>query len=192
MSQTNDVPAEVDEHGETRVLTEEEGLESPAGDAVPESLEGQLEAAQAQAEENRAQYLRAMADLDNLRKRNQRELENARKYGLERLAGELLSVWDSLEAGLTAAEQAEGDPAALIAGSRATLKLLDAALAQFAIEVIDPHGEPFDPNYHEAMSMVDAPDTEPNTVVNVVQKGFRIHERLLRPARVLVSKSADG
>ncbi len=173
------------------------GGEAPAGEpaaaAEPtSSLEEELALARGQAEENHAKHLRALADLDNLRKRHQRELENARKYGLERLAGELLAVWDSLEAGLAAAAQADGDTSALVEGSRATLKLLDSVLSQFAIEVIDPHGEPFDPNYHEAMSTVEAPDTEPNTVVEVVQKGFRIHERLLRPARVLVSKSSDS
>jgi len=185
MTQTNDESSShADEHGETQLLKE--------GSADPElTPEAKLEAAQADAEENHAKHLRALADLDNLRKRNQRELENARKYGLERLAGELLAVWDSLEAGLAAADQAEVDTKALLEGNRATLKLLDAALSQFAIEVIDPHGEPFDPNFHEAMTAVDAPNTEPNTVVEVVQKGFRIHERLLRPARVLVSKAAD-
>jgi len=193
MTQDNDHSlVNAEEPAEAQVPGEEERQQPDAAAEPPPSLQAQLEASQAQAEENQSNYLRALADLDNLRKRNQRELENARKYGLERLAGELLAVWDSLEAGLAAADQAEGDPAALLEGSRATLKLLHAALGQFAIEVIDPHGEPFDPNYHEAMSTVAAPDTEPNTVVNVVQKGFRIHERLLRPARVLVSKPADS
>lgn len=186
MTQINDESSShADEHPETPSLGREETTDLAA------SPQTELEAAQALAAENHANYLRALADLDNLRKRNQRELENARKYGLERLAAELLAVWDSLEAGLAAVDQAGGDTTALVDGSRATLKLLDAALSQFAIEAIDPHGEPFDPDYHEAISIVDAPDTEPNTVVDVVQKGFRIHERLLRPARVLVSK-ADG
>ena len=184
MTQTND---------ESPANPDEPAVDESEGSAEPElTPQAQLEAAQALAEENHANYLRALADLDNLRKRNQRELENARKYGLERLASELLAVWDSLEAGLAAADQLEGDHKALVEGSRATLKLLDHALSQFAIEVIDPHGEPFDPNFHEAMTAVEAPDTEPNTVVEVVQKGFRIHERLLRPARVLVSKAAES
>jgi molecular chaperone GrpE len=180
MSETPDNPAvEADEHAETQVLTGDEvsGAE-PMGD---------LETALAESEGHRNDHLRALADIDNLRKRTQRELENARKYGLERLASELLPVRDSLEAGIVSAE-GQGSVNALLEGAQATLKLLDAALAQFSIEVIDPHGEPFDPQYHEALSIVDAPDTEPNSVVTVVQKGFRIHERLLRPARVLVSK----
>ena len=160
-----------------------------AADAASDAGEvAELEALRQQAEENHNNYLRALADLDNLRKRNQRELENARKYGLERLASELLPVRDSLEAGIAAAEDGAPEAAALMEGAQATLKLLDTALAQFAIEVIDPHGEPFNPDFHEAMSIVEAPEMEPNSVVTVVQKGFRIHERLLRPARVLVSK----
>lgn len=194
MTQTKDESsAQAEALGNGQGVDGEAPANEPAAEAEPTlSLEEELALVRAQAEENHANHLRALADLDNLRKRHQRELENARKYGLERLAGELLAVWDSLEAGLAAAAQADGDTSALEEGSRATLKLLDSVLSQFAIEVIDPHGEPFDPNYHEAMSTVEAPDTEPNTVVEVVQKGFRIHERLLRPARVLVSKSTDS
>lgn len=188
MSATHDTPpVDADEHAETQVLTGEEVMDEVGGG----DLEAQLAAVRAEAEEHRNSHVRALADLDNLRKRTQRELENARKYGLERLAGELLPVRDSLEAGIVAADDQSGANA-LLEGAQATLKLLDAALAQFAIEVIDPHGEPFDPQYHEAMSIVDAPDVEPNSVVTVVQKGFRIHERLLRPARVLVSKPPEN
>lgn len=187
MTQTND---------ESEPLADElqagAGGEAPGGESEAPTLAAELEAAQALAEDNHAKHLRALADLENLRKRTQRELENARKYGLERLAGELLPVRDSLEAAVVVGEEGDTAAGALVDGTRATLKLLDAALAQFAIEVIDPHGAPFDPNFHEAISIVDAPDAEPNTVVAVFQKGFRIHERLLRPARVVVSKSADS
>ena len=174
-----------EELAETQVLpAEEEQPEDVAGDEA----DGEIAALRAQAEENWNKYLRAVADVENVRKRASRDVENARKYGLERLAGELLPVRDSLEAGIEAATEDEAEAAALVEGARATLKLLDAALAKFSIEVIDPEGEPFDPEHHEAMSMVPHPDVEPHTVVTVVQKGFRIHDRLLRPARVIVSK----
>lgn len=189
MSETQDNP---DEHAETQVLTGEEVMDEAGGNPSTSELEAELAAARAEAEEQRNSHLRALADLDNLRKRTQRELENARKYGLERLASELLPVRDSLEAGIVAADDPTTGGNALLEGAQATLKLLDAALAQFSIDVIDPHGEPFDPQYHEAMSIVEAPEAEPNSVVTVVQKGFRIHERLLRPARVLVSKPPEN
>ena len=134
--------------------------------------------------------LRIAAELDNLRKRGARELENARKYGLERLALALLPVRDSLEAGV-AADNA--DLEALLAGKRATLRLLDAALEQVGIAEFDPEGEPFDPARHEAMTMQPSATVEPNTVLTVIQKGYSIHARLLRPARVIVSQvPAEG
>jgi len=147
-----------------------------------------LRKAEAQAQENRDLYLRAVAELDNLRKRNDREIERSRMYGLERFATELLAVVDSVEMGLEAAEQAGVE--ALAEGSRATLKLIAALLQKYDISVIDPLGEPFDPQFHEAMAVVPDPEAAPDSVVQVVQKGYQLHDRLLRPARVMVAGAA--
>ena len=162
--------------------------EATAAEAEPLS---ELELARREAAENLDRYMRLAAELDNVRKRGTRELENARKYGLERLAQALLPVRDSLEAGVAAAENADID--ALLEGKRATLRLLDAALEQEGIAEVDPEGEPFDPARHEAMTLQSSATAEPNTVLTVVQKGYSIHERLLRPARVIVSlEPPDG
>lgn len=139
----------------------------------------------AQAQENWDKYLRAAAELDNVRKRAARDVEHARKFALERFSTELLAVRDSLEAGLTAADQA--DAAALQEGSEATLKLLAKVMGQFGVEELDPLGEPFDPNFHEAMTMQPSAEMEPGSVLIVVQKGYTLNGRLLRPARVVVA-----
>ena len=147
----------------------------------------ELEQAQLEAAENHENYLRIAAELENLRKRSARELENARKYGLERLAQALLPVRDSLEAGVAAVDNV--DVEALLEGKRLTLRLLNAALEQAGVAELDPEGEPFDPARHEAMTMQASATAEPNTVLTVVQKGYSIHDRLLRPARVIVSQA---
>lgn len=139
----------------------------------------------AQAQENWDKYLRAAAELDNVRKRAARDVEHARKFALERFSTELLAVRDSLEAGLNAADQA--DAAALQEGSEATLKLLAKVMGQFGVEELDPLGEPFDPNFHEAMTMQPSAEMEPGSVLIVVQKGYTLNGRLLRPARVVVA-----
>lgn len=143
-----------------------------------------------EAEENWAKYLRTAAELDNLRKRSAREVEAARKFGAERLAQALLPVRDSMEAALAASSRVDAtvDLKALVEGQEAILRLLDQALASAGVTEIDPAGEPFDPAKHEALSLRDAPDTEPNTVLEVVQKGYQMHDRLLRAARVVVSR----
>jgi len=169
----------------------EESAESTAQESdvgtTPAADADDLEALRSESEDNYGKYLRAVAELDNLRKRNARELENARKYGVERLAQALLPVRDSLEAALAIGEQA--DAAALLEGQRATLRLLDEALQSVGIEGIDPAGEPFDPTKHEAIGMLPSADMEPDSVVEVVQKGYSVHERVLRPARVLVARA---
>jgi molecular chaperone GrpE len=165
----------------------EDQAQAPAqagsGPETDESIDADLESLRQKAEEHWNSYLRVAADLENLRRRSAREVESARKYGAERLANALLPVRDSLEAAL-AADNATRET--LLEGTRATLRLLDQALAGAGIGEIDPHGEPFDPTKHEALSMRPAPDVEPGTVVEVVQKGYALNDRLLRPARVIV------
>ena len=188
-------------------MSEEEklGAEQPADEAVVEETaaadagEGQpsyeeihlaLEDARAKADDHWNQLLRVNAEMDNLRKRSSRDLENAHKFALEKFAGELLPVRDSLEMGLSAAEGAEGDVEKIREGMELTLKMLAGAMEKFGIVQVDPAGEKFDPQLHEAMSMMESADAEPNTVLHVVQKGYQLNDRLIRPAMVVVSKGS--
>lgn len=142
--------------------------------------------AQAKAEENWEKYVRAAAELENVRKRALRDVEKAHKFSLERFARELLAVRDSLELGLGADVEAGAE--ALLKGSQATLKLLVATMEQFGISQVDPHGEPFDPELHEAMTMQPSAEVESGSVLSVFQKGYTLNGRLLRPALVVVAQ----
>lgn len=144
-----------------------------------------LAAAEAKAAENWDRYLRAAAELDNVRKRATRDVEKARKFALEEFGRELLGVRDSLEMGIQAG--ANADAAALLEGKEATLKLLRTTMERFGIEEIDPQGEPFNPELHEAMTMQPSGEVEPGSVLNVIQKGYQLNGRLLRPAMVIVA-----
>ena len=140
---------------------------------------------QAKADDNWDRYVRAAAETENVRKRAARDVEHARKYALESFGRELLAVKDSLEMGLDAAGSA--DAASLRDGSEATLKLLTGTLERFGVQEVDPEGEPFDPEVHEAISMQPSADAEPGSVLKVIQKGYSLNGRLLRPARVIVA-----
>ncbi len=146
-----------------------------------------LAAAEAKAQENRNSYLRAVAELENYRKRAEREIDNARKFAIERFAQELVTVGDALEAGINAGAANPGP--ALLEGAQATLRELHRAFEKAGIKLIDPVGQPFDPEWHEAMVAQDSADRPPNTVLSVIQKGYSLNGRLLRPARVIVSKA---
>lgn len=156
------------------------------GEASADAALAELEALREQAAANHDRYLRAVAELENVRKRAARDVENARRYGLERLAKALLPVIDSLGAGLASAEKASAE--SLLDGKKATMRLLNSALEQVGIKELDPHGEPFDPAEHEAMAVAPSDDAEPGTVLEVFQKGYSIHDRLLRAARVVVAR----
>ena len=149
-----------------------------------------LAAAEAKATENWERYLRAAAEVENVRKRATRDVENAHKFALERFGKELLAVKDSLEMGLAAADNASAE--SLREGSTATLKLLTTTMERFGIEVVDPEGEPFDPELHEAISVQPSGDVEPGSVLTVVQKGYSLNGRLLRPAMVVVAEEPAG
>ena len=169
--------------------TEPEGGAEPAEGG--ESGQGHDELRQL-AEDNWNKYLRVVADMDNLRKRASRDVENARKFGVERLASALLPVRDSIEAGLRAASAADPgalDVASLLEGEQATLRLLDQALKDAGVTEIDPQGESFDPALHEAMSMLPSDTAEPGSVLEVFQKGYVLNERVMRPARVVVARA---
>jgi molecular chaperone GrpE len=152
-----------------------------------EQLKLALETAEEQARASRDQALRAVAELDNVRKRAMREVEQAHRYAVEKLAQELLPVRDSLE--LAVANAGRGDAASLIGGQEATLKLLAKAFEKFAILPLDPVGEPFDPERHEAMVMQESATAAPDSVLTVVQRGYELNGRLLRPARVIVARA---
>ncbi len=154
-----------------------------------EDLTRLLEDARNKADEHWDQLVRAKAELDNLRKRTQRDLENAHKFATEKFSQDLLQVWDSLELGHQAAQDENADVAKLSEGTELTLKLLTSVMQKNGIEQIDPMGEPFNPEFHQAMSMQERDDVEPNTVVAVVQKGYTLNGRLMRPAMVMVSRA---
>lgn len=167
------------------------------GDGAPEqqsaeqseepSFEAQLEEANRKAEQHWDVVLRTRAEMDNLRKRQSRELENAHKYALDKFAMELLPVRDTLEMGVAAATE-QADVAKIAEGTELTLKMLTQALEKFNIAEVDPVGQKFDPDLHQAISMQEGTDQPSNTVLNVMQKGYTLNERLLRPAMVIIAK----
>lgn len=156
--------------------------------AAEVSLQDELEEARRKADEHHEKVLRMQAEMENLRKRAERDVSNAHKYAIEKFASELLAVKDSLELGLDAGE---AEAAKLQEGTALTLKVLVSALQKFAIEEVDPVGEAFDPNLHQAMTTQESREHEPNTVIQVMQKGYTLHERLLRPAMVIVSRAPE-
>jgi molecular chaperone GrpE len=165
-----------------------------AGNGGEQGDISQLRAALAQAEENVRQqrdlYLRSAAELDNVRKRAQRDIEGAHRYGLERFATELLPVLDSLA--LAVKNGAGADAQSMLAGQEATLKLLERAFEKLSIRQIDATGQRFDPSMHEAVLMQPTADASPNSVLQVVQPGYLLNDRLLRPARVVVATPPAG
>jgi len=184
---------EVDAQGET--APESVGAAAEAADtaatADPAELSALLEDARGKADEHWDQCLRLQAELDNLRKRAERDVASAHKFALERFAAELLPVRDSLEMGLAAFATEGADPEKLREGVELTLQMLTSAMGKFEIREVNPVDERFNPEFHQAMSLQERDDVEPNTVVTVVQKGYLLNERLLRPAMVIVSKAPD-
>ncbi len=174
------------ENAEEVMQDDEAKLESPEKNA--DSLEAQLEAAQAKASENWEHYLRAKAEMDNLRRRSVKDVENAHKYGTEKFATELLPVLDSMTMGL-ATENASAET--LREGMELTLNMLGKMMEKLGIEEIDPLNEKFDAAKHQAMSMQPNAEVEPNTVIAVMQKGYSLNDRLIRPAMVMVSKAVE-
>lgn len=162
-----------------------EALENPEADALAARVE-ELEQALADAKDQTA---RAAAEAQNVRRRAEQDVEKARKFALEKFVKELLPVVDSLEKALESMQ--EGASEVHREGVSMTLKLQLDVLAKFGVEAVDPQGEPFDPQVHEAMTMVPNPEVEPNTVIEVMQKGYLLNGRLVRPAMVVVSQAAN-
>ncbi len=165
-------------------ISNEQGAGDNANASIPDDVQAALSAAEARAAEHKDLYMRALAEIDNVRKRAARDVEQAHKYAVDRFANDLIGVKDSLELGLAS----EGSVDALRAGTDATLKLLAKAFEKAGLVEVDPQGEPFNPEFHEAMAMVPSAEQPPNTVGQVVQKGYVLNGRLLRPARVIVTR----
>ena len=171
-----------------------EGENVSEADPVAESeltAEELLVQMQEEAEAARDAALRAQADAQNIKRRAEQDIERARKFALEQFTRELLPVADNLERALEAAAGDDDAIKPIAEGVELTLKSLLDAMKKSNIEVVDPLGEPFDPNLHQAMSMVENSDVEPNSVIAVMQKGYTLNGRLVRPAMVMVSKSAS-
>ena len=173
-------------HEEPLDLSEETHPEPSLDHPNYVELSEKLTLAEQQAHENWEKAVRAQAELDNVRRRADREVANDHRYGVEKLISDLLPVIDSLEQALQLAVKAED--ASMREGLELTLKLFTDVLKKFEVQQIDPIGAPFDPQLHEAMSMQVVPDAEPNTVIAVFQKGYQLSDRVIRPARVVVSK----
>ena len=183
-------------------MSEQEATPEERTDAQPgadtgaeptvEELQAQLEDARQQAEAEHEALLRARAEIENMRRRHEQEIEKAHKYALERFAQELLPVVDSLEMGVEAAGSENATLEKVREGTELTLKMLLSVLDKFGIQAVHPHGEPFNPELHQAMSMQESAEHAPNTVMNVMQKGYTLNERLIRPAMVVVAKQSEG
>lgn len=183
----NEIQEEQSTGVEVELETAEEvaAAEAAEAEASPDDEVAQLQEELAAAKDA---ALRAQAEAQNAKRRADQDVEKARKFALERFAGELLPVADNLERAL---EAASGDDEAIkpiAEGVELTLKSLLDVLGKQNIEVVEPNGEPFDPNLHQAMSMIENPEVEPNTVIAVMQKGYTLNGRLIRPAMVMVSK----
>jgi len=183
---------QVEEQNEA-VETEAEEVTTEAEPATEE--ESEVESLQAKLKEAQEQSLRFQAEMQNVRRRSEIDVEKAHKFALEKFVKELLPVADSLE---KAVESTEGQKessevvTSIREGVEMTLDLFKKSLGKFNVEELNPVGEPFDPQQHEAMSMVPAPNAEPNSVVAVVQKGYLLNGRVVRPAMVMVAKAEDG
>jgi len=206
----NDVDTPEEPTQETQNKTQDEGTSDNApnsdGEATAEPIEDAeleekvetidpmqamqiaLDNERARADENYELALRTKADMDNLRKRTTADVDKARKFALEKFATEIITVRDSLEMGIDAANKENADIQSIREGTDLTLKMLSSAMSKFSVEQVDPIDQPFDPELHQAVGMQESPDHEANTVMVVMQKGYTLNGRLLRPAMVMVSK----
>ena len=181
----NENPVEETVENVEAVLEEE--ISASEGDA--DAMSSELAELQKKADEHYDQLVRAHAEIENLKRRHTQELEKAHKYALDKFVGELLTIWDSLELGLQAAQNDEADVASLREGTELTVKMFGDVMEKFNVERINPEGEAFNPEFHQAMSMVPNAEMAPNTVMAVMQKGVSLNGRLIRPAMVVVSQA---
>ena len=163
---------------EVEAVVERESSDDSIGDVLTEEIASLKE-----------QVLRAHADAQNVRRRSEQDVEKARKFALEKFVADLLPVADNLERAIAAGNPEDETQKAVLEGVELTLKSLQDTLKKYKVEMVDPAGEPFDPQLHQAMTMVPNPDMEPNTVMDVFQKGYTLNGRLVRPAMVVVSSA---
>ena len=192
--QTEAVQPSADEQVRAEV-EEDNGSETSADEGVAQriyELEKALSDAQATISEQKDSVLRARAESENARRRAEAEVEKARKFALERFAGELLPVLDNLERALEVGDASNEQVKPLLEGVEMTLKSFVSTIEKFGLTPIDPQGENFNPEQHQAMSMQESADHQPNTVMAVMQKGYELNGRLLRPAMVMVSRAPAG
>lgn len=196
MAEDQDKSALQDEDAQVEAIVGEiqdalDGADQESAAAEGVGLEVQLEEAKQAAADAKEQALRAVADAQNIRRRAEKDAENARKFALEKFAGDMLVVADNLDRALASADMSNDSLKPMIEGVELTHKSMLDALARHNVELINPLGEPFNPEFHQAMAMVPNPDAEPNSVMDVMQKGFTLNGRLLRPAMVVVAKAPE-
>lgn len=166
--------------------------EDKKSEAAISELQEKLKQAEEKAATHRDEVLRARADLENTRKRLERDIENAHKYAVEKFVQELLPVIDSLEMGLAAASQEDANIRTVKEGTELTLKMFSDCTEKFGMKSLDPKGEKFNPEFHQAMSIQESDEHDPDTVIAVMQKGYLLNGRLIRPAMVVVAKASSN
>lgn len=192
MKDTADASETQDETSNDEVAADDTGLTDEDVVESADTEDGDSASLETQVEELKEALIRSQADLQNVRRRAERDVENAHKYAVEKFVKDLLAVLDSMDRALELAETTEGFDAAMLEGTQMTHKLLLDTAAKHGVEPINPVGEAFDPQEHQAMSMVESADHEPNTVMAVMQKGYKLEGRVIRAAMVMVTKAASN
>ena len=192
MKDTADASETQDETSNDEVAADDTDLTDGDGVESSDAEDGDSASLETQVEELKEALIRCQADLQNVRRRAERDVENAHKYAVEKFVKDLLAVLDSMDRALELAETTEGFDAAMLEGTQMTHKLLLDTAAKHGVEPINPVGEAFDPQEHQAMSMVESADHEPNTVMAVMQKGYKLEGRVIRAAMVMVTKAASS
>lgn len=180
IAQAEEQVEEQHEHAHEAISAEQERINE---------LELALAAAQATVADQKDSVIRAKAEVDNVRRRSAQDVEKARKFALEKFAGELLPVVDNLERAIDAVDKEDEAQKAMLEGVELTLQSFLSTLEKFEVKAVDPKDQPFNPELHQAMSMQEVPGVAPNTVIAVMQKGYELNGRLIRPAMVMVSKA---
>lgn len=191
LEQNEEATVEATEAEQAESQVETDQVESEEIDPIEHiaRLEAELAAAQETIQGQKDSVIRAAAEVDNIRRRSAQDVEKAHKFALEKFANELLPVIDNMDRAIEFSDKENEAIKPVIEGIELTLKSFVDALAKFKVEVVDPQGEKFNAEFHQAMSMQPSEDVEPNTVLAVMQKGYTLHGRLLRPAMVMVSKA---
>ncbi len=194
-NQEQPIEQSADEAPETQASsseTQHEQMPLVTDEAQIAELEGKLEQAQAAAAEEKDRAIRAVAEMENLRRRAAQDVEKAHKFALEKFAGELLPVIDNLERALELADKEDEAIKPMLEGIELTLRSMLSTVAKFGVVAIDPQGETFDPNRHQAMSLVENAELPANSVLAVMQKGYELNGRVIRPAMVMVTKAPSA